>query len=276
MKPNNYSSRRIAAIEEVLQSLEDSLTVDLIAEYGVSMCEPTDIACEVFLRPENAFFDQIPVKSDHIIGVLERGAAESTGQVSNAMKPLHDSMIIASHTGLLTYIRFCIDPPYRLVVAGGGVEGIVTPSDLLKLPVRTLLFTLLTHLEATMADFIERRIPEARWSSILKPPRLSKLEQQFLGLKERNLDVTKLLATEWSDKRDLVMAELGRDDRIFEQDLRQLELLRNAVAHASIFEPNIAELSRLTHRAYFWIHQLDHLSEAGTPKLTDQGYPPPA
>lgn len=252
-----YSSPQVGAIEEVLAGLENALTVDLIATYTLITCAPDDIAMEVFRRAETGDLDQLPVRDHHVVGVLERVAGESTGRVAEVMKPLTDGMLVAADTGILGYIRSSANSPYHLVVRGGGIRGIVTPSDLLKLPVRTVLFTMLTHLESTMATFIQERIPELEWGKILKPARMKKLDDEFLALRQKRLDVNRLLLTEWCDKRDLVSSVLSKDDRkFFVRDLRELEELRNTVAHASTYET--VELGRLVTRAHFWIYQLDH------------------
>ena len=49
-----------------------------------------------------------------------------------------------------------IADPCRLVVSGTGIVGLVTLSDLQKLPVRAVLLALLTGLEISMSEAIEQ------------------------------------------------------------------------------------------------------------------------
>jgi len=50
--------------------------------------------------------------------------------------------------------------PYRLVLVGTAIKGVVTCSGLAKAPVRLLAFTLVSHLEMVMTDLIRTRCPD--------------------------------------------------------------------------------------------------------------------
>jgi hypothetical protein len=70
------------------------------------------------------------------------------------MRRPDDGLLVASDEPLKRFIPLLVESPYRLVVRGTRIEGIVTNSDVHKLPVRLLAFALVTHLEMTMADVI--------------------------------------------------------------------------------------------------------------------------
>lgn len=163
------------SFEEVLAALEGSVCVDLIATYDLVTCAADDPLDHVREDQSKRKFDQIPVENDgRIVGVLERQQlarkSRSRRRAKDVMRRLGDSLLVASGTGVLSYIRLASRAPYHLVVKDHRIRGIVTPSDLLKLPVRVVLFTLITHLESSMADLIKRRFPCGCWQRYLESP----------------------------------------------------------------------------------------------------------
>ena len=177
---SGYNSR--SQLGEVLSSLEYSLQVRLIASWELTVCAPEDIAAHVLARTKSSGLDQILVKDGStIVGVIERTSETEAAQVqvTETMRRLRDNIIIESSTGILSYIDLAAEQPYHLVLVGKEIRGIVTPSDLLKLPVRVVLFTFLTHPEATMAAAIRACCPNDSWLDALSSNRKGKLEDEY-------------------------------------------------------------------------------------------------
>jgi hypothetical protein len=65
-------------------------------------------------------------------------------------------VLVSAAKPLKGFIPLLTRTPYRLVVRGSRIEGIVTRGDVHKLPVRLRVFALVTHLEMTMAEHIRR------------------------------------------------------------------------------------------------------------------------
>jgi len=72
-------------------------------------------------------------------------------------RPLDDSVLVAADNPLSQFIRTIHQQPYRLVVDGTAIRGIVTWSDLLKLPVTVLAFSLVAQLELAMNSRIKEK-----------------------------------------------------------------------------------------------------------------------
>jgi hypothetical protein len=129
---------------------------------------------------------------------------------------------------------------YWLVVDGTGIRGIVTPSDLLKLPVRVCVFTLITHLEMVMTEVISYLFSMTEeWLSLLSEGRKAKVDEKVVMLKKERMDQSCLSCTDFCDKRDILAQRLERDGvlssgtkRIFTRDLKAIGDLRDKVAHA--------------------------------------------
>lgn len=151
-----------APTDQVLQAtlggLEQGLTVATVATVPFQTCDGNAIVTEILTRPDLLDFDHIPVKQrGQIVGVLERDSQRpiASADAKGAMRPLDSSMLVATSASIERLLPLMKAKPYRLVVDGGTITGIVTPSDLLKLPVRLFAFALVAHLEVLMIRVID-------------------------------------------------------------------------------------------------------------------------
>ncbi len=234
--------------EETFAALETGLTVNLISTFEPDLvtCEVEDDLVAVLTRPGAQDFDHLPVRrGGRIVGVLGRAELEQmleTGdetqlptKVADAYKPLDDSTLIASNAGILTFIESADLSPCRLVLTGHHVNGIVTISDLHRLPVRPVLFLLVTHLELLMAQVIRDNCQDNEsWLSCLGKRR-EKLENAWREFNEQNLAIDILTASQFCDKRDVIVKlfDLGMSKSEARRQLGVIEKLRDAVAHGS-------------------------------------------
>ena len=125
--------------------------------------------------------------------------------------------------------------PYRLILRGDRIDGLVTQSDLLKLPVRIVVFGLLTHLETVMADLVSTHWPGDDWMTALSPGRRAKLLEKETALRRRGLNPPRIELTEFADKRDLCKRLLATGRKRFEREMDGLRNLRDQLAHAATF-----------------------------------------
>ncbi len=148
--------------DETLADLEAAFQTRHIATFEVVRCHADEDAGGVFASYPD--FDQFPVEEgNRIVGVLERSSEVShcVGPTSEWMTPLHGSMLVAGSAPISSLLSQLNQPPYyRLVLQNGPTLGLVTRSDLLKLPVRLLAFSLVTHLELTMMEVIRAEFPK--------------------------------------------------------------------------------------------------------------------
>ena len=140
--------------QTTISALEKGLQVQHIATFPFEECKYGD-DIEVVLATEHLLsFDQIPVRySNSIVGIVEREKCLSQrGAVGTYMTRLDNSVLFAAETPLMDFITN--EALYRLVLRGSKIEGIITRSDLIKLPVRLLAFSLVTHVEALLNRII--------------------------------------------------------------------------------------------------------------------------
>ena len=83
--------------------------------------------------------------------------------------------------------------------------GLVSISDLQRLPVRAALFALITGFEMIMADFIRQRYSEdGDWLKLLADKRQRKIEDEKSKAKADDSYVDMLLFTQFCDKKEIV------------------------------------------------------------------------
>ena len=264
--------------EKTFAALETGLTVDLISTFEPDLvtCEVEDDLVAVLTRPDAQDFDHLPVRrGGRIVGVLRRAELEQklqTGdetqlptKVADAYKPLDDSTLITSNAGILTFIESADLSPCRLVLTGHHLNGIVTISDLHRLPVRPVLFLLVTHLELLMAQNIGYVSKDNEtWLSCLGKRR-AKLESDWKQCKEENLEIDILTASQFCDKREAIvkLLDLPVSRSEARRQLKDIEKLRNAVAHGSEYaqtSERALETIRTVKVARDWIDRLAQLA----------------
>jgi hypothetical protein len=193
-------------------------------------------------------FDFMPVLQGddgnaHIVGIVRLDsyfdAPAPDMPVSEAYRPLHESYLIGADASILSFVKEADARPFRLLVSDQGIVGLVSLSDLQKLPVRAALFGLVTGLEIAMTDAIHAADPGGRnWINCISAERQVSLRKRIEDARQKQGIVTELLFTEFCDKRDIVTKLLFKSEpKRYREELarkfRQIEKLRNNLAHAN-------------------------------------------
>jgi hypothetical protein len=249
--------------DRTMKGLESGLKVGDIATYGFLSCGAADDAAEVMNRPELLPYDCIPVReTDNVVGVLERNGDVDPGTARDRMRGLHDGLLVGAEEPLKGFIPLLVGTPHRLVVRGSRIEGIVTSSDVHKLPVRLLAFALVTHLEMMMAAVIAHKWENDAWMGLLNESRQAKVKQKFEELRTEDFDPPLIEVTDFCDKRDVlatgeVLSVPSRAQAV--KHFKRIEELRNSVAHAATYAQNkdqLAKFVELLDLTEAWIGRL--------------------
>jgi len=265
---------------EALRNIENVFTVGLIAtpREAFRTCQAAEQLARVVERYRSELFDFLPVieaSDDQIIGLIELVAfmGQPVGEgdlVSRHMQPLSEKNLIGNDAGILDFIRHADHHRCRLVIEGRRIAGLVTLSDLQRLPVRAVLFTMVTHLEILMAEFIRRDCP--KWLKRLPTEQQRKIRRQVEKSRQEDSFVDELLLTNFSDKATII--QQGGSPLVstgeFAHDLERVRGLRNALAHADHYAASrrdaieTCETVRIIDR---WIELFARYSDAATPSL---------
>lgn len=255
------------AFERTLEGYAQGFHVSHIATFDLETCSPDEDSREVFQR--FPLFDQIPVRDgERVVGVLERPQGEiPCGRVSTQMRMLDDSLLVSGDATLKEFFPLIARPPYyRLVLQGAKINGIVTRSDMLKLPVRLYVFALVTNLELLMMEIIKQQLPQDNdWLPLLSTKRQENVINKQKMYASQRMDPLLIEFTDFCDKRVILKEHLNLG-KTFEKDLKDIEnVLRNPLAHAATFVEDDAGLERFIRTlesTHTWIQQLGkYLSE---------------
>lgn len=171
-------------------------------------------------------FDQIPLMSaGQVVAVFVRGGG---------IEPVHSGMFMAADAPLLDFVESADRQRFRLLLEGGEVVGLVTLSDLQKLPVYSLLFSMAIAVEALLVEWIRRRSGQTRdaWIDHLDPAHRSRIQRHFDRARAANLAIDLLSC---ASLRQEVEAAVGLglmtrgDDH--HRSFESLARLRDAVCH---------------------------------------------
>jgi CBS domain-containing protein len=246
--------------QTTMAGLESGLRVEAISVFDLLTCVPTDRLSDVWSHMRDAGLDQFPVREDgHIVGVLDGASELPDGLVRDAMCLLRENMLVAASDPVGILLPLLRDASYRLVVRAGRISGIVTRSDLIKLPVRLHAFAQVTHLEMLMARLVQLHLPEQdQWIRYLSELRREKVEGKIREHAEARLDPNPLEFTDFCDKRTILKKHLHLGGS-FEKDLGKVEDLRNTIAHAGDYGGSIEELQEFIDQvelAKCWIDEI--------------------
>ena len=263
--------------EQIMAALERGFPVRLIGTFeNLVTCRLEDSLNHVVSRTDAEEFDYLPVTdSDKIVGLLNRralvageglSAKGSEKLVSDAFDRLDERNIIAADAGILVFLLNANRSPCRLILTTDRVTGLVSKSDLQKLPVRALLFHVVTHLELAMAAWIRRYLPdETAWLSVLPKGRRKCIEARYRGLTSSNLAIDRLTATMFADKRSVLLkcAALSISRTQAQKELKRVEELRDSLAHSgdyALTEKSADRMIETVASAQSWIESIPSLS----------------
>lgn len=263
------ANRTSAIFENTMAGLENGLQVQHIATFSLATCEPDEQVSTVFNRYPT--FDQIPVKRENqIIGVLERKVDTKNGVVQDRLRRLDDSLLVAAQEPLARFLpRVKKVGFYCLVLSADKIDGMVTRSDVLKLPVRLLAFTRLVHLESVLTEIIRcEKIDDTELLRTFSPTRQHSIRDQFRNLERQRLEPSLLDLLLFSEKRTIFNTHFSEER--FDSD-KEIVNLRNQIVHDGNFAPDEQSLFHfieLIEKVDHWIFTLRQKLNPTTDELS--------
>lgn len=248
----------------MLGVFQEALPVRLIStsRNDFTICRPDETVAAAVARARAGSFGFLPVvdtragRKAAIVGVVDVAAKEAgelyEQTVGDAMRPLGEEYLIGADASILAFIRDADHHPFRLVVSGNEISGLVTVSDLQRLPVRGALFAMVTQLEMTMAEVIRRGFAEpAEWITELSPERAGKMRQTIEAARTEDTLVDPLLFTQFGDKVSLInrcwpFPKGGASSKTrFQKEMKDIQQLRDNLAHANDYASTRDQARRL-------------------------------
>src|SRR5262249_40732179 len=123
-----------------------------------------------------------------------------------------------------------------LIVSGHEISGLVSQSDLQRLPVRAALFGLITCLEIIMANSIRRRFDGSdAWLNLLSDSRQQKLKYEISKARSDDDFVEAILFAQFCDKVDIILKnpQFPFEKAASRREFKKIQALRDHLAHAN-------------------------------------------
>jgi hypothetical protein len=235
-------------LRRLSKPLSEGLCVRHIAHFGLAVCSGKGDQEKVLSLRKFAAYDHIPIReSGKIVAILER----NNGNGESVRRALDEDVLISADEPLANFIHTVRKQPYRLVLDGARIEGIVTRSDLLKVPVLLLGYSLLSQLELLANRAIDIKYNGSdEWLSELE--RLEGEQAKKIATRKRKAASENLFlpAIELADLVDKlrVIRDFLPEGCEFEAELRELVRFRNAVDHVRPLIPSNAHLDQFVRR----------------------------
>jgi len=252
-------------LERTMAGLDMGLCVRNITTYDLETCDVDAEIGDVLSDPRTQSFDCLPVRANGVIVGCVWRSAGLVGAAREHMQPITEGLLVSADLPLTQFIPMIADAPQRLVLDGASICGIVTWSDLQKLPVRLFVFTLITYLEIIMAQTILTRFTsEEEWFQLIAQWRRQHIEETRRALQRKNLEPPLIELTSFADKRVILTKrfELGEQ---FVSDLKAIEALRHTTAHAGSYAESpeaVHGFVRSLQDAEHWIDYFARLDTA--------------
>jgi CBS domain-containing protein len=247
-------------LDVTMAGLEVGFKVSHIAAFDLEVCAPEMSVENVLNDPGLMDFDHIPVREgSRIVGMLDRGPQKSTEIVRDSMHRLDGGMLVSAEQPLPKFLPTLVESPYRLVVQGTKIEGIVTISDIAKLPVRLLAFTSVSHLEAVITKAIRFDCPndDKKWLSLMAGQRTG-IENRLEERRRQNIHLLSPIEVAYLSEKITAISRLRRLTKL-EADRKLITDFRNSLAHDGDFVVECKGISGLLDRLRLvegWIDKL--------------------
>lgn len=248
-------------LDAALKAMEASFHVRLIATFAPELVyAPAEATATSWLAANHPGFDQFPVRrQDETVGILLRQGDHGDKPVRNAMQPLSEGLIVSADMPIAELIPQLRENHCRLVLRGGRIDGLVTQSDLLKLPVRMMLFGLISHLELCLRSLIRERLPEREWLDLLPSGRRRAVLKEVRKLSQARFEPDPLELTDFSDVVQVLASQRDLGEN-FREDMDKIRDLRNHIAHSKTFIGSPGETQLFVDRCASINEWIDRLS----------------
>ncbi|MCP3664283.1 MAG: bifunctional (p)ppGpp synthetase/guanosine-3',5'-bis(diphosphate) 3'-pyrophosphohydrolase [Gammaproteobacteria bacterium] len=188
-------------------------------------------------------------------GYIRRDELDLDDCVS-CMRHFKSDQVVTGNATLADVIHVLTRHEQCFVSLSGEVVGVIDRDDINKPIVRMWLFGMITMIEMGIKQIITQAFPDDSWEPYVTEGRLAKAKSIQQERLRRNQNCQLLECLQLSDKGQILLADkdvlekLGFEStRIAKKSIKQLESLRNNLAHAQdIATHDWAQIARMTQQ----------------------------
>ncbi len=229
-------------LESILAIAEGSLHAADLAERDLVCVEPWWKVGEALEWLDRENIDVAPVREEatrrYVLReqLRERRTSQRVADVASVVDINH---LVTGDVGLGEALELLEDRGFLFTIEGGGIAGIITPSDVQRTPVSMVVLAVILAAEAGMTRLIAACYEtEDGWQSKLSPERAKALEKRYQKRVRRNAEMTRLDLLMLEDRLAVVAKTrslwgvIGFGSRRgFERWAHRLQVTRDELAH---------------------------------------------
>ncbi len=227
-----------------LEALERGFTCELIAsaldlEHGVFTLAPEEDGLVRYAVEHD--FSRLPLRSPAPDGsgeITHVALIDLTGRKISERRLLTAEDLTSGSTPISRAIDLLAARRFYFVLTPHEIQKIITVSDLNRLPVRTYLYTLLSHLESELADLVVSLHGNDDWIDLLSVQAQRTIRDLHAQKQQDDFDTRLIDCTTLTQKITLarklapIRRILGHERRgTFDRAARPVYELRNRLAH---------------------------------------------
>lgn len=225
--------------ENLRMLFNEKITVAEIAEPFLT-CSPHDRVEAVYAKLDRLHFEAVGVEEEGTVtSYVLKEDLRNARQIKDVSRLFSPKDFIVASTPLLELFTILRDRRSIFVLGANHSVHIITRTDLQKIPVRMLLFGLVSLIEMHMLRLIRENHPDAEWKGLLPVHRLEKAMDMMKTRQERNEAIDLGDCLQFSDKKEIILNSsllkkmLGIPSKKKGASLfNKIEALRDKLAHA--------------------------------------------
>jgi len=229
-------------LESILGIAERSLRASDLAEQDLWFVEPSWNAGRALEEMDRKNIDIAPIRDEPVQRYVVRDKLrdiQDQGPLTVAAHPVDVVHLVTGNLGLAEALDLLLERGFLFTIEGGRISGIITPSDIQRVPVSMVVFSLILAAEAGLSELIVTSYgSEAAWMAHMSGPRLTQIEGRFNERQGRNAETSRLDLLMLEDRLTLVgksaslWQALGfKSRRRFDAWAGLLQRTRGALAH---------------------------------------------
>ncbi len=255
-------------LEQLRELTESEILVRHIATYELFAPEPQEDAASVRQQMADRKIDVAPLKEHPDYHRYIDAKELSNGHCGKYAHSIDVTMIVAETLPVAALFETLQKQPFLFVLQGRNIVGIVTKADLQRVPVRILMFGLITLLEMNLRESIREYYGDDDWIRVLDDEeRLQKAQDLQAKRISKDASIGLLECTQLCDLKEIIARGpllqkilLGMSKNQFRTRLKQIEKYRNDLAHAQVLDLDLlfyifSEIKKFLKASDAWLRE---------------------
>lgn len=233
-------------LDQLRKLTEGEILVRHIATYDLYAPDPQENTDIVRQKMDDLKIDVAPLKEQphyHRYIVAKELADGHCGKYAHSIDV---TMIVAETLPVADLFEILRKRSFLFVLQGHSIVGIVTKADLQRVPVRILMFGLITLLEMNLRESIRKFYGDNDWTQMLNEERLKNAQDVQAERISKDASIGLLECIQLCDLKEIIargplLQEIfaGLSEKQFRNCLKRIERYRNDLAHAQVLDLNL-------------------------------------